>query len=433
EGKDDGIFKFTVKENTTPYARNTNYAFIANGEEQPVLFSIAQEAAMPYFTITDTLGTEMLEWNIVGRANQITLMTASNVEKTYAIDADADWLTVVEETASYLLLEASENPSETDARTAKIQFTVADFPELSQTVVVNQASFAPAISLLGVNDLNEYDLETAGGTIVLPIDCNVEWNYTFADNDWITVQAVSESSITIAVDANTSGVQRSVKLKLGFDDYNGGEEITFIQYAGVNLVVENFDYTADIVYTSNLASEAIYCYNTGPRFEFWEEGVATSGAVDYNALPWTTPLSNDTYRLYAMNGYVKLGVTNVCTEMTFKKIAELAGLGEVKLKVSFKAVAYVTASGNQNDNRVVKIEARNAGVPSTDVFDINNYAEKGSHTVDTGYNVVWDDDRTFSFIISKATSETEINFLAGEALGTSPTNRICFDDIVISF
>jgi hypothetical protein len=427
EGKDDGIFKMTVKENTTPYARTAHFAFVAGGEEQPVLFTVDQEASAPYLIFTDTLDVNTTNWKISGRRNQLRINISSNVSRSYTI-ADS-WLTVVADSANCLIVEASENPDEENPRSTTIHFIAENFPELSQTLNIEQASFSPKLDVSHINSLNELDFEKEGGQVTLNVEANVDWNYVLAANDWLTVTDESKTSITLKATANTTGVQRSLKLDFGFDDYNGGKEVTVIQYAGVALVAEDFDWVADISYDGTNASDMIYCYNTGPRYDYWE-----AAGVDLSTLKWTTPtLDVDGLpRVYAQNGYIKLGVTRKCTEIVFKKIAAIQG--EVKLKITFKAAAYVTASGNQNDDRLLLVAALNAGISSVDAFDINNFPEKGTHADPATYNVVWDDDRTWSFIISRATSDTQVQFLAGEAVGeTATTNRISLDDIVISY
>lgn len=427
EGEDDGIFKFTVKENTTPYARTTHFAFVSGGEEQPVLFTVDQEAQTPYLTFTDTLDAETTSWEITGRSNRLRINISSNVSYSYTITDS--WLTVVADSADCLVLDASENPDEVNSRSTTIDFVSEDFPELNQTLNIEQASFSPKIVVSEISSLNELDFDEQGGEITLNVEANVDWNYVLASNDWLTITDESESSVTLKATTNTTGVQRSLTLDFGFDDYNGGTEVTVIQYAGVVLVAEDFDWVADISYDGTNASDMIYCYNTGPRYDYWE-----AAGVDMSALKWTTPsLDVDGLpRVYAQNGYIKLGVTKKCTEIVFNKIDAIQG--EVKLKVSFKATAYVTASGNQNDDRLLQVEALNAGIASVESFDIDNFPEKGTHADPTTYNVVWDDDRTWSFIISKATSDTQVRFLAGEAVGeTATTNRISLDDIVISY
>lgn len=429
EGDDDGIFKFTVKANSTPYNRTAYFAFVVDGEEQPVLFTVQQEASAPYLVFTDTLGNDTSNWVIAGRANKLRINISSNVDYTYTI-ADS-WLTVVADSSNKcLILEAPDNLDDVNARSTTISFVSNDFQGLNQTLTIKQESFSPAITVSDINSLNELDFEPAGSEITLAVDCNVDWNYVLASNDWLTVSKATNSSVTLKASANTTGVQRSLAIKFGFDDYNGGKEVTVIQYAGVDLVTENFDWVKSITSGTNSAgSDAnVFCYNTGPRYDTWK-----AAGIDTSSLSWTTTLLSDgTTSLYAQNGYIKLGKTTTGADIIFRKIVAIQGT--VKLKVSLKATAYVTAAGNQNDVRLLQIFALNAGIPSVSNFDIVNYPEKGTQTDAAAYNVIWDDNRAFSFTISQATSQTRLRFLAGTAVGTmSTTNRISLDEIVISY
>jgi len=424
-GQDDGIFKFTVKKNTTPYNRTTNFAFVSAGEEQAVFFTVNQESSAPYLIFTDTLETETDTWEVQGRANRFKININSNVNSTYTI-ADS-WLTVATDSSHYLILEASENPDQEFERATNINFIVEDFPSLNQSLIIKQACFSPAINISNINSLNELDFTTEGDEIKLDVDANVDWNYVVSTNDWLTISEKTETSVTLKASTNATGIQRSVKINFGFEEYSGGKEITVIQYAGIVLLSEDFNWVSGISYNGTNASDIIYCYKTGPRYDYWEEA-----GIDLSALSWTTSLINNTTSFYAANGYVKLGKTKNCADIIFNKIANIQG--EVKLKVTFKAAAYVTASGNQNDDRLLQVEALNAGIPDVEVFDINNFPEKGNHNEKNSYNTIWEENRTWGFVISKATSETQIRFLAGKAVGsTAATNRISIDDIKIEY
>lgn len=450
EGTGGDILKFIVKENLAAEFRTEYFAFIANGEEQPVLFAVTQEGSAPYFGVTNDLGEEQDKFSITGRSHTFKINTVGNVSKTYTIDAD--WLTVIEETEAYLILEAKANPSEENIRSANINFEVAEFSSLNQTVTIEQEPFeAAAIEVSNVNEFNEFDIEKAGGEVSLNVSSTVDWNYVFSENDWISVKEVTADKLVLDVSENATGVQRSVSLNLGFDEYDGGSEIKLIQYAGVQLVVENFDFTSPIVSVNSggnpkQSEGTYYCFQTGPNYFFWGDDYATEGAVDRDALSWTTPKVYNTggedgamERLFAGDGYVKLGQTNLCTELVFKQIAALEGLGEVKLKVRFKAVAYTTKTGTQPDGKLVKIESENAGTSSVSTFEINNYAVGiDQASVEADYPNVWNEDRAYNFTVSKATAETKIHFVAGEKISDGQnaketTNRICFDDIIIEY
>src|SRR5690606_38449846 len=103
-GDDDGIFKFIVEENNTFDARVMNFAFIVNGEEQPALFRVEQEANVPFITVQNA--EEGISVASAGGNFQINLST--NVEWTYQI-SNGDWIQDIETTETSIKLSAEKN------------------------------------------------------------------------------------------------------------------------------------------------------------------------------------------------------------------------------------------------------------------------------------------------------------------------------------
>ncbi|MCF8378696.1 MAG: hypothetical protein K9H49_03910 [Bacteroidales bacterium] len=133
EGKDDGIFKFIIEENNTFDARTMNFAFIVDGEEQPVLFRIDQEANIPYITI---LGAD--NGITVASAGGVTSININaNVPWTYSLD-DNSWLTEEGLSDTQLQLLAAKNRG--DERSAILTISSAQYPSLDQDVVITQSS-----------------------------------------------------------------------------------------------------------------------------------------------------------------------------------------------------------------------------------------------------------------------------------------------------
>ncbi|HAZ03305.1 MAG TPA: hypothetical protein DD458_15340 [Prolixibacteraceae bacterium] len=135
EGDDDGIFKMIVNENTTFDARTVNFAFIVDGEEQPVLFRVDQEKAVPFLTIADIAVVK----NINQTAQDVKINVKANV--TYTYNSDATWFTFkkadIGTTGTDLTFSATANEA-TNSRTANVSFTCAQFPNLNATFVVKQ-------------------------------------------------------------------------------------------------------------------------------------------------------------------------------------------------------------------------------------------------------------------------------------------------------
>ncbi|MDX9882810.1 MAG: BACON domain-containing protein [Prolixibacteraceae bacterium] len=135
EGKDDGIFKIIVEENATFFPRTMNFAFIVDGEEQPVLFRVDQEKSNPYLIVA---GIEA-GMNINQIAQEVKINVKANVVYTY--NSDAPWLTFKNANSGSLgtdlIFDATANEA-LNSRVANVAFTCAAFPELNVTLAITQ-------------------------------------------------------------------------------------------------------------------------------------------------------------------------------------------------------------------------------------------------------------------------------------------------------
>jgi hypothetical protein len=134
EGVDDGIFKIIVNENTTFEPRSMLFAFIVDGEEQPVLFTVNQDRAIPFLTISDILGKTINQ-----AAQEVKINVKANVAYTYT--SDASWFTLtktdVGSKGTDLIFAATANEDE-NSRIANVTFTCAQYPDLNATLVIKQ-------------------------------------------------------------------------------------------------------------------------------------------------------------------------------------------------------------------------------------------------------------------------------------------------------
>lgn len=135
EGKDDGIFKIIVNENNTFDARTMNFAILVDGKEQPVLFRVDQDKAIPTLTIADIVAGK----NINQAAQDVKINVKANV--TYTYSSDATWLTYKKSDVGALgtdLTFAAAANDATNSRVANVSFTCAQFPALNAKLVVTQ-------------------------------------------------------------------------------------------------------------------------------------------------------------------------------------------------------------------------------------------------------------------------------------------------------
>jgi hypothetical protein len=322
EGEDDGIFKITVSANENFDERLMNFAFVVNGEEQPVLFRVEQEANVPYITLPANV-------TIPAPGGNFDVAVTSNVAWTYTISDDA-WLTEVSKTETNVKLNAAVNTA-ASSRAVTMTVTATDFPSVSQTVT----------------------LEQSPGSIVLEENFN-----------WLA-------------------------------------------------------YGSAVPYTTT-GETGIAAWTTEQQNKGWTSSVNP-----------VSPTVNDR-PLYARQGFVKLGKTNYGGDIISPKLSTL--IGTKKLKVTFKAAAYVSAAGTVIDSRVLVIEVLGAGTPSVGVIMVENVPNTQPQDNAGVVNNIWADDRAFSFTITGATADTQIRFL-GKAFDlraeTPTTNRIFLDDIKV--
>jgi len=131
EGDDDGIFSMIVTENATFVPRTMNFAIVVDGEEQPVLFAVTQEANVPYITINEATGV-----TIPAAGGNAVLNIKSNVTWKYTL-SDASWLTEAAVSTTQLTLKAGNNDGALRSTIATL--TAVDYPNIKATVTINQA------------------------------------------------------------------------------------------------------------------------------------------------------------------------------------------------------------------------------------------------------------------------------------------------------
>lgn len=131
EGKDDGIFKFIVGKNPTFDARVMNFAFVVDGEEQPVLFRIEQAPTVPNIAIKDAdLGIA-----VQSAGGDASVTVTATVAWTVSVE-DNDWLTAEKISDTGIRLTAQKNMA--GRRSVTLTVMSPEFPELDQEVVITQ-------------------------------------------------------------------------------------------------------------------------------------------------------------------------------------------------------------------------------------------------------------------------------------------------------
>ncbi len=203
KGEDDGIFKIIVDANETFFTRISNFAFVVDGTEQPVLFRVEQSGSEPYITPHEPV-------SIPAAGGEVFVDVVSNVDWTYSLDDDT-WLSEVSVTSEKITFNAQENES-IDPREVTLTLTATDFPEVVETVVLTQSPGTVVLeedfSWLSYGNVIFYN--TTGET---RID---NWTQEQLDMGWTsTINTVDGSGSTAMLYARTGFV------KLGKTSYGG--------------------------------------------------------------------------------------------------------------------------------------------------------------------------------------------------------------------
>ncbi|MGV8090725.1 MAG: DUF4998 domain-containing protein [Mangrovibacterium sp.] len=202
-------------------------------------------------------------------------------------------------------------------------------------------------------------------------------------------------------------------------------------------------------------SAAVYTATNEKRFETWESSYGTTNGWSSTKVedaggalqPW----------LYSRLGYIKFGKTACGGDLITPKLVDIDGTKDIV--VSFKAHAYMPASGSGFDNNEFNIEVVGPGEvtqilsvgsqlatpdgkqPSSGQltaagaqFMIGNYnnpdAASRPNWLGVDYNPWAPEYAERSFVVSGATKETQIRFIGGPNIGVTPTSfRFGFDDV----
>ncbi len=129
EGDDDGIFRVIVSANSGFQQRVTNLAFVVDGQEQPVLFRVEQEANVPYINLPEAV-------TVPSAGGPVTIDVSSNVTWKYSL-ADNSWLSESSVTPTRITLTAATNNG--PERSVALTVTANDHPSVSKVINLVQS------------------------------------------------------------------------------------------------------------------------------------------------------------------------------------------------------------------------------------------------------------------------------------------------------
>lgn len=304
-----------------------------------------------------------------------------------------------------------------DNRIANFSFIV-DGVEQPTLFRIEQQENVPFIKIdKGDEGVN---IPAIGGQAIINIDANIDWEYSIVGDNWLESHKREGENIIIAALQNLDAER---ELILNFTSPSHPDlvaEITITQSSVSVILEENFNW---------LAYGNAIPYETGgeKRYDTWTEAEKAHG---WYSTP--VPGANNEQLCYARQGFVKLGKTNWGGDLISPKLEKIEGT--VNVKVTFKAAGYISAGGAVDDT-ILKIEILGAGSSVTTEIDVkDNIPNNRAQDAEGRVNDIWDPARAYSFIITGATSETQIKFLGRDydlnGVGQGK-NRIFLDDIKV--
>ncbi len=373
----------------------------------------------------DDKDTEVAYFSIEGDPTGLSV-SASSKEQSYVVRSNRPWQIVKQEEADWVRALPAEGDDDGiftldieannsfEARTANFAIMVDG---VQQTVFpVEQAANVPYVTIQNAG--SGITVLADGGEVTISVTSNTEWTCSLEEVDWLSETSVSSDQIVLTASVNNS-VARSAGLTVtavGHPDVS--QTITLTQAPGSVLLDENFSWLS-------YGSAIFYTTTDETRYDSWtleEQGKGWTSTVN------TTDGSGNTPLVYARQGFVKLGKTSYGGDLI---TPQLNFEGTRNLKVTFKAVPYMTATGTKDDN-TLNISLTGPGTLSTNSFTIDNWPDYGT---DPDCTAIWSDQAAErSFTITGATTDTHIKFLGGDyylkGVGKGK-NRIFLDDIKI--
>ncbi|WP_321334448.1 BACON domain-containing protein [uncultured Bacteroides sp.] len=353
---------------------------------------------------------------------------ASGKTQSYIVRSNRPWKIVAQAEGSWVKVFPDEGDADGIFRiivsenatfeTRMMNFSiVVDGEEQPVLFRVDQAANVPYISVDA--STSGVSIPAAGSTFSVAVKANVDWKYSVNGADWLTEAAVTGSAISLLAAPNM-GDARTATLTISSDAYPElTQTVALTQSSAEAILEEDFNW---LTYGNTVQYET-----TGEtRYDLWTDEEKAHGW-------YSTPVvAADNQQLcYARPGFVKLGKTSYGGDLISPKLSGLQGTHDVT--VTFKATAYISKGGAKDDN-VLNVSVIGPGTVSAQQFIIDNFPNSSNNENGTDYNVWAPSIAQRQFVITGATSETQIKFLAGayELTGVGQgKNRIFLDDIKV--
>lgn len=347
---------------------------------------------------------------------------------SYVVRSNRPWKIIPQDTASWIKIFPSEGEDDGIFKIIVDKNSTFDVRMVDLAFIVNgnfqetlfhvwQGATVPYITISNAD--KGLSVLAAGQNFNAEVSSNVEWTYSLSDNSWLTVDSVKTTGIYFTAAKNTNTERTTTLTITSVQNPTLSAQVLITQLEGNILINEDFSWL-------NYGSPIPYNTTGETRYDSWTPEEQNHG--------WTsTPNSYSSNQpcTYARAGFVKLGKTNYGGDLISDKLTAIEGT--VNLKVTFKAAAYIS-SGGTVDDKVLKVNALNAGISSVNEFIIDNIPNDQADDDAGIVNDIWANNRAYSFTITGATNETQIQFLGGDFnlknIGQGK-NRIFLDDIKV--
>lgn len=383
--------------------------------------------------------------DVAGESSVVDITVNTTVDDwTFSVE-NGPWADVEKtETGLRITLRANNSPR---TRTALLYITSDKFPVVDTEIPINQLSGV----ILEV-DPSTVSLASGGEEVMINVTTNAdEWSYSFTEN-WLTVEK-TETSLKLIAEPNLGDQNLSTVLTIYSTEYPDDiwEEVEISQYSSL-IFEDNFDWLGAG------ASEIMFTSTGEKRFDSWESTYGTLNG-------WTsTPVPDKGGAVqpyvYSRLGFPKFGKTHVCADLITPKLVAIDGTQDII--VSFKAVQYMSAGAGAVDGNDFNIEILGPGT-ITEILSVGSQVEtpedrlpSSGELTETGalfmignyhntdgpgrkywwgydYNPWIPELAERSFVVSGATSETQIRFISGPHIGVTEgiSYRAGFDDVKI--
>ncbi|MDR2283137.1 MAG: hypothetical protein LBE37_08010 [Sphingobacterium sp.] len=272
------------------------------------------------------------------------------------------------------------------------------------------------------------EIVEGGGTTNYIVRSTGRWRLELEDQpDWLSIEPMEgngDTPIDIIVSKNTY-IERYAQLLFFLDDVQQPNAFAIhqkgqkLQVSGDVVLKEDFNWL-------NYGSEIFNVTDGETRIGSWN---ATDIAKGWTSTINTTEGGGSYASIYARPGFVKLGRTSYGGDLISPKLENVQRTKD--LVVTFKAVRYATG-----DHYLLTVGVKGPGTVSVKQFDVMNVANPNSNL--EACRAAWKaPEATYSFVVTGATSETQVWFLGGafdQRAGNWPktTNRIFIDDVVVT-